>query len=441
MISRRRHDEQGFALTSVLLLTMMVMLTAGMVLMPALTGRSASARSGGAIKAANQAEAGIDLAMAALNATIPAGSSDSLRPLATGFTASGANAWTYSDAANDYFFRKLFDGEAPQVTIRIPSTVPVPGGAGVASDYRIVEAKSTHLGAERRVEAIVHLQKNTIETMMNPFPRAVTARGNLALAGNDTTLRTDSYNSLLGPYNPANPGHHGGVHVNGSIVDGGLYRGNVSAVGTIHPGAGVLGPGNTISSGADPEDIPDAPPVPTVTTAKTWASGDTLNPPPGTVWNLGAVSLAGNRTLNLGPGTYVMSSLSTSGNAQINIVGNAQVKIFVTGQIDLTGNGIVNTSQKPTNLHLIATNPTANVKIAGNGNFIGGLQAPANNVTLAGNGTVYGAVVGKNVTFSGSSGQTMVHYDEAFGTAFATPVTSQRPVQYRTLAINVKDKG
>lgn len=440
MISRRRQAEQGFALTSVLLLTMMVMLTAGMVLMPSLTGRSASARSGGAIKAANQAEAGIDLAIAALNATIPAGSSDNLRPLATGFTASGANVWTYSDAANDYFFRKLFDGQAPHLTIRIPAMIPVPGGAGVAGDYRIVEAKSTYLGAERRVEAIVHLQKNTIETMMNPFPRAVTARGDLFLSGKDATLRTDSYNSALGPYNAADPGHHGGVHVNGSIRDGGVFRGNVTAVGTIDLGAGVLGPGNTLKSGVEPEEIPDPPPMP-ASTAKAWSSGNTLNPPSGTVWDLGAVSLSGKDSLNLGPGTYVMSSMSTSGNARINIVGEGQVKIFVTGQIDLTGNGIVNTSQKPTNLHLIATNPTANVNIAGNGDFIGGLQAPANNVTLAGNGTVYGAVVGKNVTFKGSSGQTMVHYDEAFGTAFSTPVTSQRPVQYRTLAINVKDKG
>src|SRR5688572_11112569 len=93
----RYHGEQGFALVAVMLLTMMVFLTAGMVLMPSLQGRSFSARTGIASQAANTTEAAIDFTLAALNTQIPTGANRTLGTLPAFFTAvSGqTNTWAY----------------------------------------------------------------------------------------------------------------------------------------------------------------------------------------------------------------------------------------------------------------------------------------------------------------------------------------------------------
>jgi hypothetical protein len=77
--------------------------------------------------------------------------------------------------------------------------------------------------------------------------------------------------------------------------------------------------------------------------------------------------------------------------------------------------------------------------MAGNGNFYGVIQAPNNMVTLGGNGEFFGALVADNFSFNGSN--SIVHYDDAVGRAFASMATQVRPADWRAQAINVLDKG
>src|SRR5207253_8766529 len=61
--------------------------------------------------------------------------------------------------------------------------------------------------------------------------------------------------------------------------------------------------------------------------------------------------------------------------------------------------------------------------IAGQGNFIGVVDAPEYNVTYAGTGDVMGAVIGRTVTIQGNGS---LHYDHAL----ASLITSLEPPSY-----------
>jgi hypothetical protein len=443
MTSRRQGRQHGFAIVSVLMITMLVVLTASLVLLPSFMGRDASVRSGSSLQSSNISEAALDYGVACLNSTVPTSTSSALGNLPTWWqkgTGTNANTYTYTDSANNKFFENTF-GYKPVLTIRTPATVPVPGGTGVAADYRIIRAETTVKGALKRMEAIVVLRRTMVDNPLNPFPRAITTRGDLAANGTDSTLRTDSYDSAKGKYGGANLGNNGGVHTNGNIVDGGSYKGNVSASGTIDPGVSVQGMGNTVRPGVAIEDIPDAPPAPATTTNQSTNSLPLeVTPSSSQIVNLGAVTINGNadQILTLNAGTYVMSSLRTTGQASIRI-GTGPVIIYVTGNIDVQGNGIINSSALPPNLRMIETSPTATVSLAGNGNFYGAVQAPANQVTIGGNGEFFGAVVADDFRFNGSN--SIVHYDDAVGRAFAASAQVSRPALWQTLAVNNIDRN
>ena len=122
------------------------------------------------------------------------------------------------------------------------------------------------------------------------------------------------------------------------------------------------------------------------------------------------------------------NALSTSGNnAGINLDSNASLKVWVQGNISLTGQSIVNGSGLAANLQIYGVSPTdgsiPTVYIAGQGNFIGVVDAPEYNVTYAGTGDVMGAVIGRTVTIQGNGS---LHYDQAL----ASLITSLEPPSY-----------
>ena len=96
-------------------------------------------------------------------------------------------------------------------------------------------------------------------------------------------------------------------------------------------------------------------------------------------------------------------------------------KIYFAGNVDVRGNGILNTKNQPLDLQLYGINQQtaqANTSISGgNGQISAALYAPGHDVTINGGGTsghVFGSVVGKTVTMTGV---TNLHYDEASGPA------------------------
>ena len=95
------------------------------------------------------------------------------------------------------------------------------------------------------------------------------------------------------------------------------------------------------------------------------------------------------------------------------------MKIYVTGSVDIGGNGVGTAQNLPPNFLLYGTvdpsnaaNKCTSVSIHGNGNFYGAVYAPDAAVQVAGNGVNYGALTGNTVQINGNGG---FHYDEALG--------------------------
>ncbi|MGC9451044.1 MAG: DUF7305 domain-containing protein [Oceanipulchritudo sp.] len=95
------------------------------------------------------------------------------------------------------------------------------------------------------------------------------------------------------------------------------------------------------------------------------------------------------------------------------VIGNgATLELYVSGDMDVGGNGIVN-SGKPADLMIFNTGKDTLVKLHGNGFLSAAVYAPNSDIELmggGGSGEMFGAVVGKTVTFAGNNYD--FHYDE-----------------------------
>lgn len=118
-----------------------------------------------------------------------------------------------------------------------------------------------------------------------------------------------------------------------------------------------------------------------------------------------ALSVSGQDTITLSGGTYYFTSVSTSGQGAISVTGPST--IYVDGNnINISGQGFVNTAQLPKDLLIYFTGSTIN--ISGQAAFYGGIYAPSATVTLSGQENLYGSVIcGSDV----DSGQAAIHFD------------------------------
>lgn len=308
------------------------------------------------------------------------------------------------------------------------------------------------LGPTRTIEVIAQPATATIGS------RGIVARKTFAVSGNgyiDSFDSSDPFKSNNHMYDVGKRQSHGDVGIldsTGSTLSNGTYiYGNLTYSGpavqqTQHVQGTISTPFNV--------NVPEV-------SAPNWASGSystalpvanggvitirgdpNASPPTGTASNplryqVSSVALSGNNqsvviqspTDNTGkplPGydnveIWVTGDLSTSGQAGITQDTNAQVKFYVQGNISLTGNSIVNQSGYAANLLLYGVTPsdgsTHTAYIAGNGNFIGVVDAPDFNTTFGGNGDIMGAVVGYTMTIQGNGS---LHYDEALSNVIQT---------------------
>ena len=119
------------------------------------------------------------------------------------------------------------------------------------------------------------------------------------------------------------------------------------------------------------------------------------------------ISLSSEVTMTIPAGTYYFTSITTTGQALINVSGAASIYVE-GGNINIEGQGLVNTSPdgRPRNLLLYSTGST--IKLAGQAAFAGAIYAPNATVQLIGQEQLYSSIVcGSNV----DSGQAKIHYD------------------------------
>ena len=401
------------------------------------------------------AETGADFAMATLRKTLsdsetawsgwqtvdsngqalPDGGRTYQLPAVNAAGASGNGAFVRVDAPP-----ALRDAAGQQwYRIRSSGVAVLSGGSGVDADKSDAVLRKLSLRWDRKTGQSVATPQasRVIEVIARPssFENAIVAEGRIAM--NSWRIEVDSYDSTdpskstNGAYDSAKRQQNGDVATDGQIID----AGNAYIYGDVLTNAGAVTGAANVTGEQRTDFYQDLVPVktpawtsintnPTYVESNTTLIGGTKDNP--ARYKLAWITLTGGKTLTFAPSAtgvesytevWVTSSVNLSGTGQVTVKPNAHVKIYVEGDVSITGNGIVNETQKPANLQLFGVTPSNGVArsftLSGNGSFTGAVYAPDHVVTLSGggsNGNYFGSIVAKTVTMSGN---TSVHYDES----------------------------
>ncbi len=233
----------------------------------------------------------------------------------------------------------------------------------------------------------------------NLFDFAIFSKNSINLTASGTVASVDSYDSRNGPYSSGNSGGEGDIASNSIAASTITLGGNTLVNGDV-----LIGPDGDISTGIS------VGPNATYTGSPDTLSSEQQYPDPTVpagIPSSGNLSVSGNTNLILTPGTYHYTSLNISGNGRLTLTGPTE--IYVSGEINITGNGIATQGNLPTNLIIYVTTSDT-VKVGGNGAFYGGIYAPNSTVKNVGNGGIFGSVVSENYIQTGNSS---IHYDLA----------------------------
>lgn len=115
---------------------------------------------------------------------------------------------------------------------------------------------------------------------------------------------------------------------------------------------------------------------------------------------------------------YIREGFAMSGQSELIIAPGASLKIYVGGDVSLSGNGIMNHTLNAASFQLFGLPTTKQINLSGNAAFTGVIYAPEADIQMNGGGnTIYdvvGAIVGKTAKMNGHF---RFHYDEALGRA------------------------
>lgn len=169
---------------------------------------------------------------------------------------------------------------------------------------------------------------------------------------------------------------------------------NVGAAAVLQAGTTVLRNGGTIK-GSVIQRAPAGFPALAVPSGATKLPFGASSP--------GSLNINGpSDSLLLSPGNYVVRDLNINGQGTVGIIATGEVRIWVTGNLNLGGS--VNGSNIPRNMALILPN-AGSVNFNG-GQFRGLLYAPRADITVG--GKIFGTVVGRSVTLNSGAA---VHFD------------------------------
>lgn len=274
----------------------------------------------------------------------------------------------------------------------------------------------------------------------------------LSFNGGATTNSYDSTAALVGGV-PVTSNYSGNVGTNGNLTEVGNTTVIQGALSTPRTGVGACSSNNvtaqTVSGGATlayglsqlsqsisyptPPDPSPLPPTSSVgftqnggcpsgvSGCSVSANGATLDP--GTVGgtiSMGNVTTNGNSVLHLKAGTYIVNSVTMNGSSKIVVdSGPVIVKVAGVGQstpITITGQGLVNSNYRPTDLQFIYGG-TGQVKLAGGDTTSGLFYAPNATGSISGGADLYGAIVVNRLTETGGAA---IHYDRNLATSAMT---------------------
>jgi Tfp pilus assembly protein PilX len=272
------------------------------------------------------------------------------------------------------------------------------------------------------------------------FANGIVAKNTLRFAGRNTSV--DSWNSdpdndattAPVPYSAAVRRDNGGIATlaveSSSMLVNQAHVWGYVATGGAEPEVGVQGSirGADTAEGVriDParvstDFVADLPPV-TAPVDGTLLDqvGETLGTEGlATKWRVPSISLNGSKTLKiLGDVTLILtastgSALDVTGNASIIIPDGSSLIVYVEGDAKIAGNGLANANRRPVSCQIWGTSTSLagqTIQVAGNGALKSVIYAPNAATTINGNGDIMGAVVARDITFTGNAA---FHYDES----------------------------
>jgi hypothetical protein len=107
---------------------------------------------------------------------------------------------------------------------------------------------------------------------------------------------------------------------------------------------------------------------------------------------------------------WFKSDFKMSGTAKVVLAPGATVDIYIAGEMDLTGQCVVNPLGIPANCRIFGLPTCVSMKYAGTAEAYCKLYAPNADIRVTGNFDFSGSIVGNTVQFSGTAN---IHYDEA----------------------------
>ncbi|MBI2267446.1 MAG: pilus assembly PilX N-terminal domain-containing protein [Armatimonadetes bacterium] len=276
------------------------------------------------------------------------------------------------------------------------------------------------LNGQRRVKRVLKVYLYKLPG--NLFPYAAFGDQGVTMGGGATT---DSFNSSVGNYASTQASVDGDIGTNGTSVNIISLGGTTTTVnGDVAVGVGgvpatairTTGGASYSSSSVLTSPVPmDSVQAPTGTSLGDQSINGTVTLPPGIY---GSLTATGGANVTLTSGTYVFTTLSLSGSAQLNIsVSGDPVIIYILGDgsdatkdLDLGGGGLMNTSQDSTKCIILGTDGCTRVEVAGGADAYYAVYAPKADMTVTGGGDVYGSLIGKTITNTGGAD---IHYDKA----------------------------
>ncbi len=333
--------------------------------------------------------------------------------------------------------------------IRTVGTIPITGPARASDNPQDTKLRRLSLHWERFTNGILAPQLLTapqvsrrIEAIVRPvssFDQAIMSVGVVDLTNQNIVVdsydSSDSTKSTNGLYDPAKRQQNGDIATDGQLIEAGnaqIYGDVATNAGTVSGAANITGVERTDFY---QEPIPVGAPSwsswnasPSSVTGTTTITASAIKGSAASRYVLTGVSLSGSKTLTVagnpdGSQTYVeiyvTGDISVSGTGQIIVQPGVTATIYFAGNVDISGNGVLNSNNQPSDLMLYGIQPptdtSEHVNFGGNSQITASIYAPGHDVTVNGGGTnghVYGSIVGKTVTMTGVSN---LHYDERLG--------------------------
>ncbi len=261
------------------------------------------------------------------------------------------------------------------------------------------------------------------------FANGITTRRGVTFKGGN--VEVDSYRSSLGLPSSSNRNDAGSV-ASVSVEASAIDLSNSKVFGYVATGGSMpkVGPNGRVYGKNTPSgvkidmsrvaldfasDFPDIDAPATYDIYQAQINGGTIGTQGATkptVYKVRNISISGNTSFTVnGPVVmHVEQSVDVKGNAYIRITQHGSLTLYVDGDVDIAGNGAVNETHLPANLLIYGTNKIGQTfKVAGNGNLFAAIYAPNADVEIKGNGDIGGAVVADMATLNGNA---HFHYDE-----------------------------